>query len=69
MKLYHTTTADAAAAIVQAGFRDVTGHYGFITLMAKPSRSLVSGSLTGQSASMKGPPVAHPWAIWCLPLR
>lgn len=30
MKLYHTTTAAAAAAILRDGFSDATGSYGFV---------------------------------------
>ena len=29
MRLYHTTTQDAADAILRVGFRHATGHYGF----------------------------------------
>jgi hypothetical protein len=30
MRIYHTTTADAAEAILREGFRDASGWYGFV---------------------------------------
>ena len=35
MRVYHTTTKNAAAAILQGGWHDTTGHYGFVDYTAQ----------------------------------
>ncbi|HEV2459042.1 MAG TPA: hypothetical protein VGS80_11835 [Ktedonobacterales bacterium] len=65
MRVYHTTTAEAATAILRDGFNGVTAFFGRYALAGMPSPSPGSGLLTSRWGVGRAPPATLARAIRC----